>query len=137
MARALRQLRMSRMIAAALSLAVLVASVVGAAAHAREHGRHGHHHGAGSISTDADRGALYAPVAEYIELLVIGDDEPQPITQHAGCLDFICHGGVAVPTTPWNVGSWPQAAVFPWGGRSLVSVSPARLDRPPKSRVSA
>jgi|SoiMethySBSTD1v2_1073268.scaffolds.fasta_scaffold85098_3 hypothetical protein len=137
MARALRQLRMSRMIAAALSLAVLVASVVGAAAHAREHGHHGHHHGAGSISSDADRGALYAPVAEYIELLVIVDDEPQPITQHAGCLDFICHGGVAVPTTPWNVGSWPQAAVFPWRARSLVSMSPARLDRPPKSRVSA
>lgn len=139
MASALRQPRIARLIAAALSFAVVFASIVGAAAHAGEHGHHrhhhhDHHHGTGTISPDADHAAHHAPVAgSHIDFQSIADDEPQ----HAGCLDFTCHGGVAVlgATTPWDVGFWPEAAIFPWRTQALDAVSPARLDRPPKSLV--
>jgi hypothetical protein len=68
-----------------------------------------------------------------------GSGGPETGHHHAGCTDFICHGGVAVlaAATAWVVSSWPEARPLPWEQRALHSVSPAGLDRPPKSLVSA
>jgi hypothetical protein len=62
-----------------------------------------------------------------------------PDRQHTCCMDFICHGCIAIIAgeTASRFGPWHEARVLPWDGQALASVSPARLDRPPKALVSA
>jgi hypothetical protein len=129
MARRSRQSWAARLLAATLALALVVASIVGAAAHAGGH----HHH-----LDDAHHGAMAVPDGSPAADRHSGD-APEPAHQHSGCLDFVCHGGLALLTAaiPWTVAAWPDRAVFPWDFESLASVSPARLDRPPKPLVSA
>jgi len=138
---ALRQTYIARLSAVALSLALMVASIVGGAAHAREHGHHSHHHhGAAPVSAHVGHGTPHAPVGgSHLDFQSVADDEPDSAPHRAGCLDFVCHGGAAVlgAANPWIVAPWPAAAIFPWQTRALIFVSPARLDRPPKSLVSA
>jgi len=54
-------------------------------------------------------------------------------------MDFICHGCIAIIAgdTGAQLVTWHEARVLPWDGQALASVSPARLDRPPKALVSA
>jgi hypothetical protein len=54
-------------------------------------------------------------------------------------MDFICHGCIAVIAgdAGAQLVTWHEARVLPWDGQALASVSPARLDRPPKALVSA
>jgi hypothetical protein len=54
-------------------------------------------------------------------------------------MDIICHGCIAIIATGtgWLVSSWHEARTLPWDAQALASVSPGRLDRPPKLLVSA
>lgn len=126
MARRLRQTWTARIVAATLSLALVVVSIVGAGAHAH-HDLHAHPHSSISVPDASAVGHRPGPA-----------DLPEPAHQRSSCIDFICHGGLAVlpPASPWDVAVWPEATVFPRNGQPLAAVGPARLDRPPKSLVS-
>jgi hypothetical protein len=54
-------------------------------------------------------------------------------------MDFICHGCLAIVAggTGWQVAPWHEARMLPWDAQAPASVSPSRLDRPPKPLVSA
>jgi hypothetical protein len=142
MARYLRKAWTGRLIAATLALALFVASFVGAIAHASGH-LHGHEHHHGTIaapdgSHDADNRSAHSE--NHQRVAGVGAiNVPGPAHQHSGCVDFACHGGLAVLATvsSWRVAAWPKTAVFPWNTRALASVSPTKLDRPPKFLASA
>ena len=142
MARALAIRWFCRLFGGALSIALVIASTVGAAAHANgcgHHAQHAHHAGPNVVDL-ADHGSL----ATNGESAQLGSDDrgidtrlPDPT--HSSCLDFCCHGGVAVLSSAagWDSTSWSEAQLLPWTNRVLASVGPTRLDRPPKSFVSA
>jgi hypothetical protein len=126
----------------AVSLVLAVSSIIGAGCHAGVHhhqaGSHHHKIAASENSPKADHLATHS--GDERALFGAGDaNVPEPAHQHSGCMDFICHGGLAVlaSATSWIVAGWPEKAVLPRDMQALVSVSPARLDRPPKSFVSA
>jgi hypothetical protein len=138
MARHLRKAWAARLVAATLSLALAMAPIAGAAAHVIGHGdAHAHHHGAiiaADSSPDPDQRSAHSE--DHHRVSGAGPaNMPEPAHQHSGCVDFVCHGGLAVlaAATAWNFTDWPKVAVFPWNTQALASVIPARLDRPPKS----
>jgi hypothetical protein len=155
MARASAQGWTARLLAAVASLALVLASLLGSAAHACETshhgqhrhqshagGQHAHHHGAATNAhsdhgTDSVVATHGKPDATASAL-----DHPEPggpDRQHACCMDFICHGCIAIIAgdSGAQLVTWQEARILPWDGQALASVSPARLDRPPKALVSA
>lgn len=139
MARIHRHSWVSRLIGAALSLSLIVASVYGAAAHANGCGHHDRpaHHDVGDLADDDGVSAVGHAHAGHA-----GPDAAkaaQPDATHAGCADFVCHCCVAalVSTPACGVETWSGVQILPWQARTLSSVDPSRLDRPPKSLVSA
>jgi len=155
MARAPGQRWTARLLAAVASLALVLASLLGSAAHACETSHHGqhrhqshagqqhaHHHGAaakGHSDHGTDR-VVAAP--DKASGAASALDHPEPggsDRSHTCCMDFICHGCIAVIAgdAGAQLVTWHEARVLPWDGQALASVSPARLDRPPKALVSA
>jgi hypothetical protein len=154
MARASAQGWTARLLAAVASLALVLASLLGSAAHACETSHHGqhrhqshaeqhaHHHAAAANAhpghgTDSVVAAHGKPNATTSAL-----DHPEPggpDRQHSCCMDFICHGCIAIVAgdNGAQLVTWQEARILPWDGQALASVSPARLDRPPKALVSA
>src|SRR6185503_1579898 len=118
-----------RLISAALALALIVASAVGAYAHALAHCHHGHEHAAQHHDSAA------APVASGMEHK--GEPQKAPAADHADCCDTICHGGYAVvgQTSP-VLGLTRSKPAIPMV-RADAWVVPRSLDRPPRSPVLA
>jgi hypothetical protein len=127
----------------------------GSAAHAGEtshHGQHRHqshagqqhaHHHEAAAKTHSDHGTdRVAAAPDKASGAASALDHPEPggsDRSHTCCMDFICHGGIAIIAgdTGAQFVTWHEARVLPWDGQALASVSPARLDRPPKALVSA
>lgn len=154
----------TRLLAAMTALALAVASLIGSAAHACEASRQGQHRHHNSISDqvgynapgyqEAARAATPVRASHYT--LAAGGhaarqgphtagpaaDLPQSDggdRNHACCMDFICHGCVAVidSQAAAQFMAWESVRSLPWDAQAPASISPARLDRPPKSLVSA
>jgi hypothetical protein len=146
MTQILRQAWIRRLVAAAMSLALLVVSTVGAAAHGagcgHPPGPRGHQHVAMTPSAPAAAVTQHAMHAQDSQGAA-GDNQPgtAPTVDpgHGGCLDFMCHCCIALPagastwTHDWLLG----AADFSWSSRALHAHGPAGFDRPPKSFVTA
>jgi hypothetical protein len=154
MARALGQRWTARLLAAVASLALVLASLLGSAAHACETSHHGqhrhqshveqhtHHHGVAANAhsdhaTDAVVAAHDKPSATAAASDLPGSNGPD--RSHTCCMDFICHGCIAIIAgdTGSQFVTWQEARVLPWDAQALASISPSRLDRPPKALVSA
>ena len=138
MTRRLRHGPFARLVAAVLSLCLVTASVAGAAAHA---GDCAHHHGA-QVAIDAEHAAHALDHTASTDAVspAGGGGEPQESQgRHVACMDFLCHGGVAVLAagSAWTAEDWPTARTVPWASLPLVAISPSTLDRPPKALVSA
>jgi hypothetical protein len=150
MLKVVRQHAIARLVAATLSLALMFASIVGTAAHARHHAHHHHQQGSAAHAHayvhgdhdhgDSDGSAVAADEPESVGASAGGTvPKPEPASEHRDCMDFACHGGIAILAvgTGWQVAWWPQAPAVVWRSDFVASVSPARLDRPPKSFASA
>lgn len=155
MARVTPQRWTSRLLAAAASLALVLASLFGSAAHACETGHHGqhrhqshaggqhaHHQGAPARAVSGHGTATIAVVAAHDKPAASALEHHQsgvPDRTQGCCMDFICHGCIAIVTgeTGSQFVPWHEARVLPWDSQALPSVSPTRLDRPPKALVSA
>ena len=117
----------AQLISAAIALAVVFASSIGAYAHALAHRGHAH------AASHQDSGA--APVASGIEHK--GDPQKAPAGTHAGCCDSICHGGYAIVGQVSPVLPQPQAMPPIPVIRANAEAEPHSLDRPPRSPVLA
>jgi hypothetical protein len=153
MARAPGQRWTARLLAAVASFALAVASLLGSAAHACESGHHGqhrhqaqvgnqgaHHHEAAKAHSEGSSDAVARPHGTASVAAVSSQSEPSGSDRkHTCCMDFICHGCIAIIAgeTASHVAPRNEARVLPWDARALASMNPARLDRPPKSLVSA
>jgi hypothetical protein len=119
----------ARLLSAAMALALVFASSIGAYAHALAHSYSGHAHAA----SHQDSGAT--PVADGMEHN--GEPHKAPATNHAGCYDTICHGGYAivgqVSLVPYRPKSTPAIPLT----RADAGVQPQSLDRPPRPPVLA
>ena len=151
MARVLRRHWIRRLLAATVSLVLAVASTLGVAAHARDHAHH--HDGAASqavhqLTHHGDHAAQHAgeeAVAAAEEdgrafaAGAAGPEAPKPKALYHDCMDFVCHGGIAILASvdSWQAPWWPQGRLVAWQSDHVVCVSPARLDRPPKAFASA
>lgn len=150
------------------ALALAVASLIGSAAHACEASRHSQHRHQSSLSNQASDQVGYnapdyqeaaraaTPVRASHYTVAAGGhaarqgphtagpaaDLPQSDggdRNHACCMDFICHGCIAVidSQAAAQFMAWEPVRSLPWDAQAPASISPARLDRPPKSLVSA
>jgi hypothetical protein len=148
MAKALRRQWTARFLAATLSLALSFALVFGTAVHARDHAHHhgdaarhaSHHHHHHHVANQPGEEAVTAAHEDGGVLAAnAGADEPDHKTLHHNCLDFICHGGIAILANGdgWQAPWWPEGRPRIWQSDHVVSVSPARLERPPKAFASA
>jgi hypothetical protein len=163
MAHTLGQGWTTRLLAAMSALALTLASLIGSAAHACEASRHSQHRHHSSVSNQVSHNA--ADYQEAAAAAVPGHashdtaagghaagqgpqmagptgDLPQSDggdRNHACCMDFICHGCIAVIDSESGAQfmAWEPVRSLPWDAQAPASVSPARLDRPPKPLVSA
>lgn len=143
------------------ALALAVASLIGSAAHACEASRHSQHRHQSSLGNQASdqvgydaQGYQEAARAHYTlaahghaadrGLHTSGPAADLPRSDggdrnHACCMDFICHGCIAVidSQAAAQFMAWESVGSLPWDAQAPASISPARLDRPPKSLVSA
>ena len=130
----LRHAWITRLVAATVSIAFALSSFIGATAHAGSyhHSAAAHHH----VVAAADH--FHSNTAPSIS--PIGAVDPaEPAHKHSGCMDFICHGGLAVlaAATSWQLTDWSPKPVFRLTTVAVALASPSRLDRPPKPLVSA
>jgi hypothetical protein len=160
MARALGQRWAARLLAAVTAVGLVLASLVGSAAHACETSRHGQHRHQSLVGSPVGSQAGHHVAARQQAAAVAAsahashvkgtvdrhgpDAADLPETDggdrdHACCMDFICHGCIAVIAneTGSQLLSWRDVCRLPWDAQAPASVSPARLDRPPKSLASA
>jgi hypothetical protein len=168
MAHTLGQGWTTRLLAAMSALALTLASLIGSAAHACEASRHSQHRHHSSVSSQAGSQVSYntaghqeaataaTPVDAAHDTVAAGGhaagqgphmavpaaDLPQSDggdRNHACCMDFICHGCIAVIDSQAGAQfmAWEPLRSLPWDAQAPASVSPARLDRPPKPLVSA
>jgi hypothetical protein len=142
MARALAIRWFCRLFGGVLSVALVIASTVGAAAHANGHAHHAQHvhHAGPNVVDSADHGSRATNrESAQVRSSDDGDIDPRlPEPKRSNCPDCCCHGGVAVlAAAGWDSTSWSEARLSPWTSRVLASVGQTRLDRPPKSFVSA
>jgi hypothetical protein len=117
-----------------LALMLAFASLAGSAAHARNcHHSDVHAHDVAHHAEQVDECAGHADCDRS------GTSVPAAPTQHSDCTDMFCHGGVALlyAASALKPEFWPRAAVLPWNHFAAPPVGPGRLDRPPKSFVSA
>jgi hypothetical protein len=119
----------AQLISAAIALAVVFASCIGAYAHALAHCHHGHAHAASHQESGA------APVASGVEHK--GEPQKAPAGTHADCCDSICHGGYAIVGQVNPVLPQPQAKPPIPVMRAHAGAEPHSLDRPPRSPVLA
>jgi hypothetical protein len=112
-----------RFIGVILTFALVLAGIVGVEAHAH-HGLHQHNH----ALTDASRVASQDAHHEHAD-----QDGKPPANHHCGdCLDFVCHGGLAVLPTIDDLSLPPVSAILTALTEfALVGRRPAPLDRPP------
>ena len=140
MARALRQLWVARLLATGLSFALIVASLAGTTVHARDHSQH-HHWGVSHADGHAHAGhsAAIVATADAGGLTSLSHDVPAADPRHNGCLDFLCHGGVAILAmgAGLQIAGWREPLLPFWPSDALSAVRPAALERPPKSLHSA
>ena len=125
----LKQRWAARLISAAVALALVFASAVGAYSHALAQCHYGHAH----TSQHQDYGT--APVVSSMEHR--GEPQKAPTTNHATCGDTICHGGYAIGgqvtlTLPLSQSTPPISVT-----RADAGAKPPSLDRPPRSPVLA
>jgi hypothetical protein len=116
-----------RFLSVVLTYALVLAGVVGVEAHAHHASAvHQHTHSladaAHVASDDATSGHEHAH-----------RDGKAPATHHCGdCLDFVCHGGLAVLPTIDDLSLPPASAILTALTEfALVGRRPAPLDRPP------
>lgn len=63
---------------------------------------------------------------------------PTGLLPHTDCTDLVCNGGIALLFAAAMLNSeFSPQSVLPWDQRAAPPVGPGRLDRPPKTFVSA
>jgi hypothetical protein len=127
--RSVNQRRSARLISAAIALALIWASTIGAYAHALAHCHHGHAH----VAQPQD--FRVAPAA--IDMEHKGESKKAPARNHADCCDTICHGGYAIVDEVSPVLPLPQAKPPIPVMRADAGAGPHSLDRPPRSPILA
>lgn len=133
MTRFIRQ-RLNTFISVTLALMLAFASLASSAAHARSCDHSAlHAHGVTHHVEQVDGHAGHLD-CDRLETSV-----PATPAQYTDCTGLLCHVGVALlyATSVLKSESWPQATVLPWNQSVAPPVDPGRLDRPPKSFVSA
>ncbi|MGE0853279.1 MAG: hypothetical protein AB7O44_27330 [Hyphomicrobiaceae bacterium] len=151
MARVLRRHWIGRLLAATLSLGLALASTFGAAARARDHvhhhdgaapqavHQHFHYGDLGAHQPDEEAATTVEEGGRTFAASAAGAGVPKPDPLHHTCMDFVCHGGIAILASvgSWQAPWWPQGRLVAWQSDHVVCVSPARLDRPPKAFAPA
>lgn len=117
-----------RLLAATLSLVLVLASMIGAHAHAADHGHH-NDHGVHGVSADS-------PEANDVADNGLGQKRPNSAANHASCGDLLCHGGFAILTGQIDCERTYHKAVnlFPCDDTRSGS-GQWSLDRPPRVSV--
>lgn len=128
--RSVNQRWSARLFSAAVLVALVCASTIGAYAHALAHCHHGHAH----VAQSQDFRSA-APVA--IDMEHNGEPQKVPAGSHADCCDTICHGGYAIVDDVSPVLPLPQAKPPVPVMRADAGAEPHSLDRPPRSRILA
>jgi hypothetical protein len=117
-----------RLLAAALSLVLVTASIIGAHAHVCHEA---HHQSASHVVF----GGMSAVGADHDE--DSSGSLPGSVT-HALCSDFLCHGGIAILVDVGQFERLAQRAPAAFPAEDLrVGSGPSTLDRPPKVSVIA
>ena len=117
-------------IAVVAALVLIVAGVVGAYGHAAGHGHHEPPRMAHAAS-----GAV-AFVAQPVDVGG-GHEGADTVNAHAGCYDFVCHGGHAMLAEPLVISHPLRCALDIPPAPALSSTQPNRLERPPRYPVFA
>ena len=136
-----RKAGLRRFLSAALSLALIVASVLGVRSHA---GHNEHHHRTAStidvlIAHPAKLAAELVPDLTT-EQVSAADVEHGDTTRHdhGTCNDMVCHGGFAVLAAISTLVHFElQPMRWLWSDQSGGRASSLTLDRPPKALVFA
>ena len=127
----------TRLLAAVMSLALVLGSVIGMAAHATEHR---HHHVAGD-SAGHDHSVMHDDLgARAVGAAGCHAEQSQCSTHtgHADCGDLVCHGSWAFAASHDATSALTYARVtFSWVTHAIDGASAASLDRPPKTLVHA
>jgi hypothetical protein len=125
----------ARLLAAAIVLALLVASAIGAYAHAAGHGRHAEAQAA-AAGDAGHHAAHHTPASDSLSpghvdgALDRGDTGPS----FPDCCDTICHGGQAILAAPPVVPHpAPHYVPLVQSAAAFDGAEPGGLDRPPKA----
>lgn len=131
-----RQLDLRRLIAVAMSLVLVLASVAGMSLHASAQGHH-EHMSAGLIQADLDAQQEHEPVDHAHQ----HHDKSVPCSHdssHSMCGDLICHGGwTVIDNSAVSVALTAVPVHFSWHNEVIANEGRIGLDRPPKSLVHA
>ena len=129
-----RQSAVSRLLSALQSVVLIAAVALGSHAHSNVGGHH--HHAVGQVD------AMIAPMFHgdiYEATSAIDARGRGTLKQnHADCMDFHCHGGLAIVATDCQVMAITQQGVqFPCRSEVTNRRGSFSLDRPPKAVVLA
>lgn len=117
-----------RLLAATLSLVLVLASIIGAYAHAA-HGAHHDDHGVHVAHADGSE-----PIA--VSKDAHAEDAPNTGAKHASCGDLVCHGGFAILTAQVDRHQPHRRSVAQIPRDDTKSgFSQSSLDRPPRRSV--
>ena len=129
-----RRAGLRRFLAAALSLVLIVASVIGV----RSHAGHNEHHLSGGSSIDFPLAHAAGGLAEDQVLVADAELGGAAGHDHSTCTDMVCHGGFAILAVASGVASFDRQAVcWLWSDQTACRASTLTLDRPPKALVLA
>jgi hypothetical protein len=122
----------ARLISAAVALALVVASAVGAYAHALAHCHDGH---ANAVHQE---GAEVSASTVTVNALHKGESQRSPASvDQAQCCDTICHGGLAIVDMGAVVLLPPRFLHAVLSASHAAGTQPHSLERPPRSPVLA
>jgi hypothetical protein len=122
----------ARLISAAVALALLVASAVGAYAHALAHCHHGH-----ANALHQDDAVATAPMVTVNALHKGESQRPPASVDQAQCCDTVCHGGLAIVDMGAVALLPPHFLHATLSASRVAGTQPHSLERPPRSPVLA
>lgn len=135
-----RQSGLTRLITVAMSLVVILASVIGMASHATERT----HHQASGTSVELGLGShnnlvdRHNAPSKRLGTSVAEGHQSSPAADHADCLDLICHGGWTITVVDGLLSGMVYSTVtFGWLDQMVTGGPATSLDRPPKALVHA
>lgn len=139
MNRSRRHHTLQRLFAVAVSMALMLASVIGAHGHAFAHSPgsgHGHRHS--GLVEQVSQVEQTFQIAPDILTAVDADHQNTNDKSHSGCTDFICHGGLAILASGLVALTFAQRVEnLPWTSQVACRRGVFSLDRPPKIFVLA